>query len=177
MESQQCYLCRQQRPLDDFIVRRDGIRYRMCRQCNSQVQAKRRKNPKLRHTRTHRTCYKCMRLLEKEQFTRRSNASYYSACKDCNKYEFAHLRRSRLRKSAGRFTREEFEALLKKFETCPMCGRKWEEIPLIPGHKVPWTADHIQPITPATEGEKPGTNDISNIQPLCYSCNSKKGNR
>ena len=129
MESQQCYLCRQQRLLDDFIVRRDGIRYRMCRQCNSEVQAKRRKNPKLRHTRTHRTCYKCMRLLEKEQFTRRSNASYYSACKDCNKYEFAHLRRSRLRKSTGRFTKEEFETLLKEFDTCPMCGRKWEEIP------------------------------------------------
>ena len=39
---------------------------------------------------------KCMRLLEKERFTRRSKGSYFSACKECNKYEFAHLRRSRL---------------------------------------------------------------------------------
>ena len=177
MESQECYLCKTEKPLEDFIVRRDGIRYRMCRRCNSKVQAKKRRNPKLEHTETHRTCYKCRRLLEKEWFTRRSNGSYFSACKECNKYEFAHLRRSRLQKSEGRFTSKEFQQLLKAYDACPMCGRKWEEVPLPPGRKVPWTADHIRPITPAVEWGTPGTNDISNIQPLCYSCNSRKGNR
>ena len=57
-----------------------------------------------------------------------------------------------------------------------MCSRKWEEIPLLKGKLVPWTADHIVPINPQKGGRK-GTNDISNIQPLCFSCNSKKGNR
>ena len=56
MESQECYLCKTEKPLEDFIVRKDGIRYRMCRQCNSEVQAKKHRNPKLEHTETHRTC-------------------------------------------------------------------------------------------------------------------------
>ena len=59
---------------------------------------------------------------------------------------------------------------------CPMCNRKWSDISLPKGKKVPWTADHIIPVNPLP-GQKQGTNDISNIQPLCFSCNSKKGNR
>ncbi len=56
MESQEYYLCKTEKPLEDFIVRRDGIRYRMCRRCNSEVQAKKHRKPKLEHTETHRTC-------------------------------------------------------------------------------------------------------------------------
>ena len=99
-----------------------------------------------------------------------------SACKDCNKYEFQHKRKSLLSNSKGSYTSREFEELLKKNPVCPICKRKWDQIPLPKHLKVPWAADHIVPINPV-EGEKKGTNYISNIQPLCFSCNSKKGNR
>jgi len=52
----------------------------------------------------------------------------------------------------------------------PNCNRKWEEIPSSKGSaKYKITEDHIIPLL---EG---GTDDIDNIQPLCYQCNFKKG--
>ena len=44
MESQECYLCKTEKLLEAFIVRKDGIRYRMCRRCKSGVKAKKHKN-------------------------------------------------------------------------------------------------------------------------------------
>ena len=76
----------------------------------------------------------------------------------------------------GTFTRREFMEKLAQYDSCPMCERKWKDIPVLKGKKHPWTADHIVPINPQP-GQEQGKNDISNIQPLCYSCNSKKGNR
>ena len=52
-----------------------------------------------------------------------------------------------------------------------MCKRKWDQIPKAKNLKTVITADHIIPLY------ENGTNYIENIQPLCYSCNSKKGHR
>ena len=74
------------------------------------------------------------------------------------------IRRMKLRNIEGAFSREQWEDLKNKFNyTCLMCGKKEPEITL--------SIDHIVPIT------KGGDNYITNIQPLCRSCNSKKGNR
>ena len=172
---QECYLCKTKKDLHNFIRRRDGKYYRVCIKCNWEVQKNRGKK-RLKHTASHRTCYKCLRVLKIINFTRRSTGTYFSACKECNKYEFQHTRRARLAEAGGKFTKKEFDELIKKYPCCPMCSRKWREIPLPKGKLVPWTADHIVPINPQKGGRK-GTNDISNIQPLCFSCNSKKGNR
>ena len=178
-DTQTCYLCDTEKELDAFILRKDKVRYRMCSDCNDDVQKKRTQfgNKKLHHTSTHRTCYKCMRFLDVNEFTKRASGNYFSACKDCNKFVFAHNRRARLRNAEGSFTTKEFNQLLKKFDACPMCDRKWQDIPLPEHMKNPWTADHIIPITPLNEGDSPGSNYIANIRPLCYSCNSRKGNR
>ena len=68
------------------------------------------------------------------------------------------------KKAVGTHSLEEWENLKKKFNyTCQMCRKSEPEIIL--------TEDHIFPIS------KGGTNWISNIQPLCRKCNSKKGNK
>ena len=70
--------------------------------------------------------------------------------------------RSRKIKLPGSFTPKEFSDLKKMFAgTCVCCG-------LI----VPLCADHIKPV-----GYPGSSNYIENIQPLCVSCNSSKGDR
>ena len=112
-----------------------------------------------------------MRVLKNESFVRRSTGIYFSACKECNKYGFAQTRRARLVASEGSFTSKEFKEKLSLFKKCPICKRKWDEIKIPKGKKTVIAADHIVPIS------KGGKNTIDNIQPLCFSCNSRKGDK
>lgn len=62
----------------------------------------------------------------------------------------------------GDLTLEQWENIKKKYNhTCLCCGRKEPEIQL--------TFDHVIPVS------KGGISTSSNIQPLCFSCNRKKG--
>lgn len=73
----------------------------------------------------------------------------------------AHWRRWRAAKLAavGGHTAAEWDALCVRYNHCCLaCGQR-----------VPLTEDHIVPLV------KGGTDDISNIQPLCRPCNSAKG--
>jgi 5-methylcytosine-specific restriction endonuclease McrA len=68
-------------------------------------------------------------------------------------------RKGRKERRPGKHTREQWQALKAFYDfTCLRCGRKEPEITL--------TRDHIDP---------KGTNDISNIQPVCIECNDIKG--
>ena len=169
--NQTCYRCRIARPLSSFTRRVDDRYYNMCKACVSEILCSggNRGKQKLQHTPTHRTCYLCRRLLENAEFTKRSNGSFFSACKDCNRHVFGHRRRARMKSSGGSYTTAEWESLLAQYARCPMCLRSWAEIPPHPINSSVITVDHIIPIS------KGGTNSIDNIQPLCYSCNSKKG--
>lgn len=74
----------------------------------------------------------------------------------------AHKRRARKRQLPGSHTLKDWQDLCRSFHgRCVRCGVKGK-----------LTRDHVIPIT-----DKRSSNDISNIQPLCYSCNSSKGNR
>ena len=85
----------------------------------------------------------------------------------------SHNRRARLANAGGSFTFEQFKAL---GDRCLCCGRNeadlaYEGLMLVP--------DHVIPIALG------GSNDISNIQPLCHSnkfgtnggCNNAKGTK
>ena len=68
--------------------------------------------------------------------------------------------RARLRGAAGGHTGAEWEKLKRRFgNRCLCCGDTGSKL----------TPDHVIPLC------KGGANDISNIQPLCGLCNSRKG--
>jgi 5-methylcytosine-specific restriction endonuclease McrA len=72
--------------------------------------------------------------------------------------------RSRKFGAMGTFEWKEFDGLREGFNnTCLCCGRQEPDVKL--------EADHVIPLSIG------GDNDIYNIQPLCRSCNAKKGNQ
>lgn len=74
--------------------------------------------------------------------------------------EYSQRRRARKLGNGGGYTAAEWEELCDSYgNMCLAC--KAEGIPL--------TVDHIIPLS------KGGPNDISNLQPLCGSCNTSKG--
>ena len=93
IETQECYLCNTSKPLKEFIKRKDGIYYRMCKDCNNEVQKKKLENPgkKLKHTDSHRTCYKCMRFLENKNFTKRATGTFFLHAKNVINMNFNML--------------------------------------------------------------------------------------
>lgn len=69
--------------------------------------------------------------------------------------------RTRARESIGSFTDEQWFALCERHgNRCLACGSQ-----------SPLCADHVIPLS------KGGSSAIENIQPLCRSCNSRKGTR
>ncbi len=65
------------------------------------------------------------------------------------------------RTSKGKFTKQEFIELCEKYGNLCLCCKEGK----------PLTPDHVIPLTLG------GENSISNIQPLCRECNSRKGTR
>lgn len=71
-------------------------------------------------------------------------------------------RRSRKTKAGGSFTASEWNGLCEAYKNkCLKCGKTFPRNKLI--------ADHIKPVVMG------GDSNITNIQPLCRSCNSSKG--
>lgn len=98
-----------------------------------------------------------------------TNGKTHRYCKTCRQ---ARAKNYSLRKknTGGSHTKAEFLKKLEHYVRCPGCNRKWDDIPNSKGkarYKI--TEDHIIPLL------KGGTDDIINIQPLCYQCNFKKG--
>lgn len=78
--------------------------------------------------------------------------------------QYSRNRIARKKNAAGSFTVAEWRALKEFYSyTCLDCGRREPEIKLSP--------DHVLPLAVG------GADSIDNIQPLCGSCNSRKGKK
>jgi len=100
-----------------------------------------------------------------------TNGKVHRYCKSCRQLR-ARTYSNRKNQAKGSHTKKEFQDKLKRYERCPGCNRKWDEIPHSKGTaKYRITEDHIVPLL---EG---GSDSIENIQPLCYQCNFKKGHK
>lgn len=78
--------------------------------------------------------------------------------------QYTNKRRFHLQANGGDYTLEEWQTLCEEYDNkCLCCGIHAKDTP-----KGKLSPDHIIPLS------KGGSNDISNIQPLCLSCNISK---
>lgn len=96
-----------------------------------------------------------------------ASRKYWRKNKDRHKLHII-IRRARLAEADGSFTKEEWQQLKEKYaHKCAICGEKEP----FRQYRKKLTIDHIMPIS------KGGSNDITNIQPACFNCNSIKKDR
>lgn len=104
---------------------------------------------------TRRTCRTCKSVSEKK---RQKQHNAYLREHPEQRLAYENNRRTRITKAGGSFTAVEWKNLCSKHKNkCVRCGKRRK-----------LTADHVIPVS------KGGSSNVTNIQPLCKPCNSKK---
>lgn len=159
-----CPCCKNNKPLTEWgncKSRKDGL-YFICKKCANTKTLKWKKENKEKNRELSRNWYK--NNLEKAREINRISGKKWRKNHPDKKRQYCRDRRALIAKTEGKFTKKEWESLKKKCDyCCVLCGLREPEIKLV--------TDHIIPLS------KGGTNYITNIQPLCGSCNSSKGNK
>lgn len=183
-----CNKCGIEKPLTEFYPHRGGKfgRHGQCKRCRNAVIAARAKRPEIRTIRNaqsrnqqkqpHRRRYNREWLrqrradpthAEQMRFTRRAyyhrkkiDPTFHRMIRELGRTA-DHRRRARMHANGGSFTVQEWRALCTYYDhKCLCCGERKS-----------LTIDHVVPIS------KGGNNYISNVQPLCETCNKSKGDK
>ena len=130
----------------------------VCKRCNNEF---------IRNNSIQKYCETCGKLNSKE-YQKKYSKSYRQTKKGKKAYEkLNRKRRAKLNSIKETFTMDEWNKKLDETKgVCPGCNK------FIGKHKL--TLDHIHPISKAEEGR---VYTISDVQPLCKGCNSRKGIR
>lgn len=149
-----CCICKEVKPFDEFhkAKTKDG-RANQCKPCKRDYDKQYRKAnwEKLSkqmqdYASSNPELIKEIRSRSKKKNAARRNAEW-------------HNRYARIKGNGGSFTHDEWNDLCALFgNVCLSCGSDG-----------PLTKDHVIPVTLG------GKNTIDNLQPLCQTCNSRKG--
>lgn len=177
-----CRRCHSEKSISEFVKNNTCERGHgpYCKLCvrNDQAERRREKGQAKRESldvdvdEGKKYCPNCKEVKPAEEF----RGCYCQTCRDDKSREWAaanpdktknygrkakRKRELRLKELPGRHSPEDWEALKTATgNKCLCCGASGDDVEL--------TRDHVVPLS------KGGTDDISNIQPLCASCNSKK---
>lgn len=176
-----CRRCEIEKPTSDFpktqhYRRGHGPYCNECKNKDNEKYHQRKNKPAPPTSDDEHYCRQCDAIKHNSEFYAKWKPG--TPCREClgklgRKYRKANpdktkharkIREYRLRGASGSHTEQEWQDLKRRHSSsCLRCGRQEPEITL--------TRDHVIPIVNG------GSNYISNIQPLCFSCNSSKGAR